>query len=88
MGQTTLSVRMDEEVKKQFDEYCADFGLNTSAAINMFARTVIREKRIPFEIRLSSDPFYEPTNQGRLIKSVRALNSGKGKTHDLIEDKE
>lgn len=50
MGQTTLSVRMDEDVKRRFDDFCAEVGLNASAAINLFAKTVIREQRIPFEI--------------------------------------
>lgn len=50
MGQTTLSVRMDEEVKRLFDTYCAQMGLNASAAVNIFAKAVIRERRIPFEI--------------------------------------
>ena len=50
MGQTTLSVRMDSEVKKEFDAFCAEAGMNSSVAINLFARKVVREWRIPFEI--------------------------------------
>lgn len=50
MKQTTLSVRMDEEMKNEFDAFCADVGMNASVAINLFVKTVLREKRIPFEI--------------------------------------
>ncbi len=50
MAQTTLSVRMDEELKKQFDDFCSDVGLNASVAVNLFVKTVVRENRIPFEI--------------------------------------
>lgn len=50
MGQSILSVRMDETLKKEFDEFCAEVGLNSSVAVNLFVRTVVREKRIPFEI--------------------------------------
>ncbi len=50
MKQTTLSVRMDEELKNEFDSFCADVGMNTSVAINLFIKAVVREKRIPFEI--------------------------------------
>ena len=50
MAQATFSVRMDEELKEQFDTLCKEFGMNTSTAINIFARTVVREKRIPFDI--------------------------------------
>lgn len=50
MGQTTLNVRMDEDLKRRFDAFCADVGMNASVAVNLFVKTVIREQRIPFEI--------------------------------------
>ena len=50
MAQATFSVRMDESLKQQFDRLCADFGMTASTAINVFARAVVRERRIPFEI--------------------------------------
>lgn len=50
MEQATFSVRMDKELKQEFDSLCQDFGMNMSTAINVFARTVVRERRIPFEI--------------------------------------
>lgn len=53
MAQATFSVRMDEELKKQFDQLCSNFGMNMSTAINVFARAVVRERKIPFEIAAS-----------------------------------
>ena len=50
MSTATFSVRMDEKLKMELDELCAQFGMNTSTAINLFARAVVRERRIPFEI--------------------------------------
>ena len=50
MGQTAFTVRMDSEVKKQFDELCKDFGMSSNTAFNIFARTVIKKQRIPFEV--------------------------------------
>lgn len=50
MAQATFSVRMDETLKKQFDTLCSDFGMTASTAINVFARAVVRERKIPFEI--------------------------------------
>ncbi len=86
MPQTTVSIRMDEEIKKRFDAFCADAGMNTSVAVNMFARAVLREQRIPFEITGSDDPFYSIKNQIRLHESIQQLESGKGTEHELIED--
>ena len=50
MAQSTFSVRMDEALKRQFDALCADFGMTASTAFNVFARAVVRERKIPFEI--------------------------------------
>ena len=50
MAQATFSVRMDESLKKEFDTLCADFGMNATTAFNVFAKAVVRERRIPFEI--------------------------------------
>ena len=55
MAQATFSVRMDETLKKQFDALCTDFGMTASTAINVFARAVVRERKIPFEI-VSPEP--------------------------------
>ncbi len=54
MGQATFSVRMDENLKNDFDSLCADFGMSMTTAINVFARAVVRERRIPFEISAAS----------------------------------
>ena len=50
MAQATFSVRMEEDLKRQFDALCEEFGMNTTTAFNIFARAVVRERRIPFEI--------------------------------------
>ena len=53
MSQTTINVRIDEDVKKGLEKFCSEVGLNVSVAINMFAKTVIREQRLPFDVALS-----------------------------------
>ena len=50
MSTTTFSIRLDEDVKRQLDEFCDKMGISTNAAFNMFANKVVMEKRIPFEI--------------------------------------
>ena len=42
---------MDEATKKAFDMFCNEIGISVSSAFNMFAKTVIREHRIPFELK-------------------------------------
>jgi len=88
MAQTTFSVRMDSEIKKQFDDFCSQVGMNASTAFNMFARAVLREKRLPFDVTTESDPFFSESNLAHLRRGVAALNSGKGIEHDIIEIQE
>ena len=48
----TISARMDKEVKEQFENICKSIGINVSDAINIFARKVISEQAIPFQVKL------------------------------------
>lgn len=50
MPQSTFSIRMEENLKTQFEGLCDSFGMNMNTAFNVFARAVVRERRIPFEI--------------------------------------
>lgn len=85
MAQATITVRVDENDKAEFDTFCSNVGLNTSTAINLFVKAVLRENRIPFEITQVIDPFYSETNMKYVRKSVRELRDGKGAVHELIE---
>ena len=51
MANINVTIRMDEDLKKQAEELFADLGLNLSTAFTMFTRQAVREQRIPFEIK-------------------------------------
>ena len=51
MSQTSLTLRVDNSLKKKFDILCEEFGFTTTAAITVFMKTVVRERKIPFEIK-------------------------------------
>ena len=51
MSQVSMTVRMDSQLKTMFDALCAEFGMSVNTAINVFARTVVQRRCIPFEIR-------------------------------------
>ena len=50
MADSTVSIRVDEDIKRRFEEFCSDVGINMSVAVNMFIRASLREQRIPFSI--------------------------------------
>lgn len=85
MALATITARVDEKDKLKFDTFCSNVGLNTSTAINLFVKTVLRENRIPFEIAQAPDPFFSESNIAYVKKSVDELKDGKGKAHELIE---
>lgn len=49
---TNLNIRIDEADKQAFDAVCEQLGMSMSTAFNIFAKAVIRQRRIPFEIGL------------------------------------
>ena len=85
MALSTITARIDAEDKSRFDAFCSTVGLNTSAAVNLFVKAVLREGRIPFEIRVPEDAFFDKDNQDYILKSVKELREGKGTAHPLIE---
>jgi DNA-damage-inducible protein J len=70
MATSTISVRFDTDIKKDFEAFCNNVGLNPSAAITLFVKAVLREKRIPFEINEAPDPFYSESNMNELRRRL------------------
>jgi DNA-damage-inducible protein J len=83
MGQTNVNIRMDTQLKDQFETFCNNVGLTMSTAFNVFARTSVKMQKIPFEI--TAEPFYSESNMNVLRKSIKQLEEGKGVEHELIE---
>lgn len=87
MAQTVnINFRMDSGLKKDLEETCSDMGMSMTTAFTIFARTVVRERKIPFEV--AADPFYSENNIRYLEKKMEDYKAGRLKTaeHELIED--
>ncbi len=83
MAQTLVNFRIDESTKKQMEQICSELGITMSTAFNIFAKKVIREKRIPFDV--SIDPFYSESNMKALSKSIKELEQGKVVVKSMAE---
>jgi len=84
MAQTTLTIRIDEGVKKRFERLCNELGLNLSAAITAFAKESIRDNRLPLSLR--ADPFYSDANMDYLRRAAADMDAGRHVSeHELIE---
>lgn len=80
-----VNFRMDSDLKKSMEEVCSEMGLSMTTAFTIFAKTVSRERRIPFEV--SADPFYSESNMKHLRQVIHDIDSGKAKLteHNLLE---
>lgn len=88
MAQESLTIKLDNETKKEFNEFCEEIGINMTTAINMFIKKVIREQRIPFELSLNKpnletlQAIQESEDILNGIKKVKSFNS----VEELFED--
>ncbi|QCD52230.1 type II toxin-antitoxin system RelB/DinJ family antitoxin [Campylobacter sp. RM16192] len=82
-----ISLRIDDNVKKNAEKVCEEIGLSMSTAINIFLKKLGTEKRIPFEVSVS-DPFYSRSNMLYLEEKMAEYKSGKLKfiENELIEE--
>ena len=86
MAQTLINFRIDENTKKQMEQICNELGITLSTAFNIFAKKMIREKRIPFDV--SIDPFYSESNMQAIKESIKQLKDGKIVVKSIQELKE
>ena len=84
MASTSVTVRMDEDLKKQVEILFDNMGLNMTTAITIFAKAVVRQNRIPFDI--VADPFYCEANQAHLREAIADLNAGRNVVEKTMEE--
>lgn len=52
MATTSMNIRIDSDLKKNMEAIFSELGLTTSAAFTIFAKAVVRNEGIPFELTL------------------------------------
>lgn len=83
MSTTSITLRIDEDLKKQAESLFSELGLNMTTAFTVFAKASVRQQRIPFDLAI--DPFYSDANQARLRRAAKDMDAGKWTVHELIE---
>lgn len=68
MESLTLNVRVDANDKKSFEQFCSSVGMNVSTAVNMFIKAVLREQKLPFEVKSNTfdEIVYEKLKEAEL----------------------
>ena len=63
---TTITLRFDDDMKKELDQMLDEMGMNLTTFFMIYAKRALRDRKIPFEITASVDPFYSESNKARL----------------------
>lgn len=84
MASTNINIRMDSDLKRQFENFCADMGMTMTTAFNIFAKKAVREYRIPFEIgaEIPNAETMEAINEVKRMKADPTL----GKTYTDVDE--
>ena len=85
MAQTNINIRMDENLKRDFDKMCGELGMNMTTAFNIFAKTVVRQQGIPFPIVLDT-PNSETLAAIEDVNKRRNLRGPFNSVQALMED--
>lgn len=48
---TSMNINIDPDVKQQFEDFCDNVGMSVSTAVNLFVHRVIKDNKLPFEIK-------------------------------------
>ncbi len=88
MAQVSMTVRMDSQLKQNFDAVCQQLGMSANAAMNIFANAVVRTRGIPFKVGLEEPKVQNPALRRFLEyrESLAADNSRPEMTLDEINE--
>lgn len=50
MANVNITIRMDENLKREADVLFDELGMSFTTAINVFVKQALRERRLPFEV--------------------------------------
>jgi DNA-damage-inducible protein J len=80
----SITIRMDEELKRQAETLFDEIGMNMTTAFTVFAKAAVRQQRIPFE--LAAEPFFSEKNLAELRRRAADMEAGRhSAAHELIE---
>ena len=84
MSKTSMSIRLDSEVKEQAQQVFNSLGMDMTTAINIFLRQAIQYQGLPFDVRLDeSRKLMEVLAD---LEQNRNMSQSYGRVSDLMED--
>ena len=82
----TVTVRVDENVKKEAETLFKKIGLNMSTAMNLFLKKCILEQGIPFELKVPNKETLKAMQETDDVLSGKIERKGYNSAEELFED--
>lgn len=86
MAQTAMTVRLDSQLKAQFDQLCEEFGMSANTAFNVFVKAVIRSRSIPFSINVQDKDSRRAIDAFDALRQEAAENVGEMTLDEINEE--
>ncbi|MCL2699119.1 MAG: type II toxin-antitoxin system RelB/DinJ family antitoxin [Defluviitaleaceae bacterium] len=92
MGAINVTVRIEENTKREFDAFCENVGINITTAFNMFIKATLRTRELPFAVTDAITPITQKQARkefGKVIREIQAqsvINGTDKITLDEIND--
>ena len=81
---TSISIRLDSQLKEQTENILAQFGLNMTTVINMLFHQIVREQEIPLSLTLK--PQFKVVDELNYAKAERLLGYKGREASSVAED--
>ena len=84
MATTNITMRIDEDLKKQLQELVTNLGMDMTTFFTISAKQAVREQRIPFDISMNT-----PNEETReAIEEVRKMkqNPSLGRSYTDVDE--
>jgi len=79
---STISARIDPELKGRVEQVFRDLGLTTAQAITLFYKQVELQHGLPFSVKIPTETTVKALEDARLRRNVESFNSAE----DLFKD--
>ena len=90
---TTISLRLEDDVKRELDKMCGEMGMSLTTFFTIYAKRALRDRKIPFEITappvekaLSSDELDWDSLRGAVLAAEAKDASAEGIPWTALRD--
>jgi DNA-damage-inducible protein J len=82
MATARISVNVDGEIKQHAQKILSEIGMDLTTAIDLLLRTIVREEKIPFELRTKNS--YKETMHRQYVKEELAKSIAEANDPNIV----